>query len=83
MQVMKQALISAAIDYINKTHLGYSVEFDIDESVDVAFAHMNFLKECNCGCIVTKNNAVKYSINEMGEWFNCPKCRTTLFKRKK
>lgn len=39
MGIMKEAFLMAALNYINETHFGYHIEFEIDYAVDVAFGH--------------------------------------------
>lgn len=39
MGIMREALTLAALDYINRTHFGYHLEFDIDEAIWIAFGH--------------------------------------------
>jgi predicted SprT family Zn-dependent metalloprotease len=41
------------------------------------------LKTCTCGHKVTTKNSINLARNEMGLWFTCSECKTTLFIRAK
>ncbi len=39
MKIMEDAFQLAALDYINRTHFGYHLTFDIDEAIQIAVSH--------------------------------------------
>lgn len=39
MNIMQEAFLMAALDYIDETNFGYHLEFDLDEAISVAIGH--------------------------------------------